>query len=205
MPRARWRNGFKRARLALNLKTHTAPLPGPTAHLEAACFDRPGLIGAKAAILGCPRGELRNVMKEAVSAAKDLPHTLLGGPWALDAESNRGSYLIDYPGSISETNVDKWITTARALGARQIDFHTGHTLRFGDYEPDRAIYPKGLASLKAVIDKLHAAGIAAGLHTYAFFVAKDSKWVSPVPDPRLGKDATFTLAAALTRPTRPCP
>ena len=71
-------------------------------------------------------------------------------------------------------------------------------MRFGDYEPDRTIYPKGLDNLKEVIHKLHAAGIAAGLHTYAFFVAKDSKWVSPVPDPRLGKDATFTLSRALS-------
>jgi hypothetical protein len=189
---------FQACTLALNIRTDINDLPGPSRHLLAACFARPGLVGAKAAILGCPQGELRNVMKEVVRAAKDLPPTDRGGPWALDAAANRGSYLIDYPGSISETNVDKWIATAKGIGAKQIDFHTGHTLRFGDYEPDPAIYPKGLESLKAVIDKLHAAGIAAGLHTYAFYVAKNSKWVTPMPDPRLGKDATFTLASTLT-------
>lgn len=189
---------FQVCALALNLKTDIVELPGPSRHLLASCFPRPGFVGAKVAILGCPAGELRNVMKEVVRASKDLPQTDRGGPWALDAASNRGSYLIDYPGSISESNVDQWITTARAIGARQIDFHTGHTLRFGDYEPDRALYPKGLESLKGVIAKLHAAGIEAGLHTYAFFVAKNSKWVTPLPDPRLAKDATFTLAAALT-------
>jgi hypothetical protein len=196
---------FQCCALALNLKTSIAQIPGPSTRLEAACFARPGLIGAKAAILGCPQGELRAMMKEVVRVAGELPQTTLGGPWSLDAESNRGSYLIDYPGSISETNVDKWIATAKALGARQIDFHTGHTLRFGDYEPDRAVYPKGFDSLKAVIGKLHAAGIAAGLHTYAFFVAKNSKWVSPVPDKRLGKDATFTLATALTETDKTVP
>ncbi|MEI2727209.1 MAG: hypothetical protein V9H26_28040 [Verrucomicrobiota bacterium] len=189
---------FQACTLALNIKTDISELPGPSRHLLAAGFARPGLVGAKAAILGCPQGELRNVIKEAVSAAKDLPQTDRGGPWALDSLANRGSYLIDYPGSISETNVEKWIATAKGIGAMQIDFHTGHTLRFGDYEPDPAIYPKGLESLKAVIDKLHAAGIAAGLHTYAFYVAKNSKWVTPKPDSRLGKDATFTLATALT-------
>ncbi|MCC6821388.1 MAG: hypothetical protein IT579_11710, partial [Verrucomicrobia subdivision 3 bacterium] len=189
---------FLACTLALNIKTDVSELPGPSRHLLAAGFARPGLVGAKAAILGCPQGVLRNVIKEAVSAAKDLPQTDRGGPWALDSLANRGSYLIDYPGSISETNVDKWIATAKGIGAKQIDFHTGHTLRFGDYEPDPAIYPKGLESLKAVIDRLRAAGIAAGLHTYAFYVAKNSKWVTPTPDPRLGKDATFTLAASLT-------
>ncbi len=188
---------FQACTLALSIKTDINDLPGPSRHLLASCFPRPGFVGAKAAILGCPQGELRNVMKEVVRAAKDLPQTDRGGPWALDSAANRGSYLIDYPGSISETNVDKWIATAKGIGAKQIDFHTGHTLRFGDYEPDPKIYPKGFDSLKAVIDKLHAAGIAAGLHTYAFFVAKDSKWVTPVPDKRLAKDAIFTLATAL--------
>jgi len=193
---------FQACALALNIKTDINDLPGPSRRLLASSFSRPGLVGAKAAILGCPRGELRNVMKEAVRAAKDLPQTDRGGPWALDATANRGSYLIDYPGSIAETNVEKWIATAKGIGAKQIDFHTGHTLRFGDYEPDPKLYPKGLDSLKAVIDKLHAAGIAAGLHTYAFFVAKDSRWVTPVPDKRLGKDATFTLTSALTETDR---
>lgn len=188
---------FQACALALNIKTDINDLPGPSRHLLASCFPRPGFAGAKAAILGCPREELRNIMKEVVRASRDLPQTDRGGPWALDAEANRGSYLIDYPGSISETNVDRWIATARGVGAKQIDFHTGHALRFGDYEPDPRVYPKGFDSLKAVIDKLHAAGIGAGLHTYAFFVSKDSKWVTPVPDQRLAKDATFTLATAL--------
>ena len=188
---------FQACTLALSIQTDINDLPGPSRHLLASCFPRPGFVGAKAAILGCPQGELRNVIKDVVRANRDLPQTDRGGPWALDAGANRGSYLIDYPGSISETNVDKWIAAARGIGAKQIDFHTGHTLRFGDYEPDPTVYPKGFDSLKAVIDKLHVAGIAAGLHTYAFFVAKDSKWVTPVPDKRLGKDASFTLATAL--------
>lgn len=196
---------FQACTLALNLRTHVIELPGPSRHLLASCFPRPGFVGAKAAILGCPQGELRNVMKEVVRATRDLPQTDRGGPWALDSAANRGSYLIDYPGSISEANVDKWIATAKGIGAKQIDLHTGHSLRFGDYEPDLKIYPKGFDSLKTVIDKLHAAGIEAGLHTYAFFVAKNSKWVSPVPDPRLAKDATFTLASTLTETNQTIP
>ena len=79
----------------------------------------------------------------------------------------------------------------------QIDFHGGRSFRFGDFRPDPDLYPQGVASMKAVIDKLHAAGIQAGLHTYAMFIDKSCPYVTPVPDPRLGKDATFTLAADL--------
>lgn len=59
--------------------------------------------------------------------------------------------------------------------------------------------------MKAMTDKLHAAGILAGLHTYAFFLDKKSKWVTPIPDPRLAKDAIFTLAAPLDAATAMVP
>lgn len=185
--------------LALNIATDVTEIPGASStHLRATCAAWPGLNGAKAAIIGCPRSELRNVIKDVVTAHLSLPQTDRGGPWALDASENRGSYLIDFPGSISETTVAKWIATAKSIGAKQIDFHTGRTLRYGDLEPDLHLYPDGLTSVKNVVDALHAEGLSAGLHTYAFFVAKDSKWVSPVPSKHLAKSGTFTLAAPLT-------
>ena len=79
----------------------------------------------------------------------------------------------------------------------QIDFHGGSSFRFGDFQPNPTRYPRGRDKSRAVIDELHAAGISAGLHTYAFFIAKDCPWVTPVPDPRLASDATFTLADPL--------
>lgn len=189
---------FQSCVLALTLQANVDEIPGPSSQLRAICRSWPGIIGAKVAIIGCPKDQLRNVMKEAISSAKEIPQTNLGGPWAMDAELNRGSYLIDFPGGISEKNVDGWITVVKSLGATQIDLHTGQSTRFGDYEPNLAVYPNGLESVKAVIDKLHAAGISAGLHTYAFFIAKNSKWVSPVPDPRLAKAKVFTLSSALS-------
>ena len=166
--------------------------------------DRLGAIGLEVGrctgILPTPA--LREVLKEAVTAAPGLPkhkdaaYPPIGGPWALDTPGNRGSYLFDF-GSLTEATVDKWIELVHQLGFNQIDFHTGSSLRFGDCLPNPKLFPNGRDSVKAVIDKLHAAGIAAGLHTYAFFIAKDTPYVTPIPDPRLGKDATYTLAAAL--------
>jgi hypothetical protein len=184
--------------LALNLKCNVPEIPGPMKHLQATCYSRFGLEGAKVAVLVAPPKDLRDLMKETVSAAKDLPHSALGGPWALDAPINRGSYLIDYAGQLGEDTADAWVQLAKNLGFGQIDFHTGTTMRFGDLAPNPKNYPHGLDGVKAVVDKLHAAGIAAGLHTYAFFVAKDSAWVSPVPDKRLAHDRVFTLADDLS-------
>lgn len=183
--------------LALNLQTDVAEIPGPNDRLRAICYPRFGMEGAESAVIGCPQAHLRDVMKTVVAAAEDIPRSDIGGPWALDGAINRGSYLFDF-GQCTEQTVDEWVALVKRLGLNQVDFHTGGSLRFGDCRPNPDLFPNGRASVKAVIDRLHAAGIAAGLHTYAFFIAKDTPYVTPVPDPRLGKDATFTLAAALT-------
>ena len=187
---------FAACALALNLRTNVAALPRPTSRLQAICYPRFGLAGAKVALIACPHAEMNQVMREVVTAADELPHSPLGGPWAMDQPINKGSYLFNF-GDMSEAKVDDWIALAKRLGMTQIDFHGGSSFRFGDCRPNPATYPRGLDSLKAVIDKLHAAGISAGLHTYAFFIAKDCPWVTPIPDPRLAKDATFTLAQPL--------
>lgn len=188
---------FAACALALNLQTNVRELPGPNSRLRASCYPRFGFAGAKVALIACPQKSLRAVMKEVVSAAPDVPRTRIGGPWAMDSANNYGSYLFNM-GDMSEEKVDDWIRLAQSLGITQIDFHGGQSFRFGDCHPNPKTYPRGRASFKAVIDKLHKAGILAGLHTYAFFMAKQTPWVTPVPDPRLGKDATFTLAAPLT-------
>ncbi len=188
---------FAACALALNLKTYVSLLPGPASTLSASCMRRVGFVGAKVALIGCPQAELRDVMKEVVTASDDLPHSPVGGPWALDGPDNRRSYLFNFDGITVDT-ADEWIRLAKSLGFTQIDFHGGGSFRFGDCLPNPARYPNGFDDLKAAIDKLHAAGIQAGLHTYAAFIDKGTPWVTPVPDPRLGKDATFTLAEDMT-------
>ncbi len=44
------------------------------------------------------------------------------------------------------------------------------------------------------IRRLHAAGISSILHTYAFFIDKNTKYVTPVPSEDLGYFNSFTLA-----------
>ncbi len=183
--------------LALNLQTNVAELPRPSRHLRSIAYRRFGFVGAAAAIVAGSGEGLRAALQEAVSAAPGLPHSPLGGPWAMDAKINRGSYLFNFDG-ITMAEVDQWIELAHQLGMTQIDFHGGSSFRFGDCRPNPARYPDGFASLKAVLDRLHEAGISVGLHTYAFFIAKDTPWVTPVPDPRLASSAVFTLASPLT-------
>lgn len=191
-------DSFATCALALNLKTNVLEIPQPATRLRAYAYRRFGFSGARVALVGCSPAELRAIMKEIVNAADDLPKSPIGGPWALDARCNHESYLIDMKGEITEEVVDQWIEMARNLGFRQIDFHTGHSMRFGDYEPNPKLYPHGAASVRAAVEKIHAAGMLAGFHTYAFFIGKDTPWVTPKPDPRLAKTALFTLSRDLT-------
>lgn len=183
--------------LALNLQTNSAWIPGANNVLMGVGYKKLGFTGVKVAIAGCPTAEFRDLLKKVVTDADEIPKSDVGGPWALDAEINRGSYVFNFRDLTLET-VDQWIEFAKMMGINQIDFHGSESFRWGDFVPNPKMYPNGRADMKAVIDKLHAANITAGLHTYAFFISSKSRYVSPVPDPRLFKDATFTLASDLT-------
>lgn len=188
---------FAASVLALNLRTLVRDLPQPLSRLAASCFSKFGFAGAQVAIIAAPPARLRDIMQEVVTAAPDLPKSRAGGPWAWDAPAARGSYLFDF-GNLNEQTVNDWIRLVQSLGFSQIDFHGGRSFRFGDCRVNPEVFPRGRDGFKAAIGKLHAAGISAGLHTYAFFIDKKAEWVTPIPDPRLGKDGSFTLAEDLS-------
>lgn len=183
--------------MALNLRTNVPIVPQPSERLQATAYAKLGFPGAKVAIVLCPQPQLRDVMKEVVAAADELPRTRIGGPWALDAPQNQGSYILECTGNVGEAQIDRWIHMLRELGISQLDFHCGRSFRFGDYTPHPEVFPRGMDSVRAVTDKLHAAGMLAGFHTYAFFIAKHSPFVTPVPHAGLAYDATYTLAEDL--------
>lgn len=181
--------------LALNIRTNVPELPGPMLAPQASCYARFGFVGAKAALIAAPRDSMREALQQVMATTPDLPQSPFGGPWALDAPINRGSYLIDTEGEFGEATADAWIALAKNLGMKQVDLHTGKSMRFGDLRPNPERYPNGAEGVKAAVDKLRVADLVAGLHTYAFFIAKDTPWVTPVPDRRLATSATFTLDA----------
>ena len=173
---------------ALNLQVGVH-IGGSPPILRAVCYPRYGLKGAKVALIGCPVRDLRSVLKEVVRR-EGLPYSPLGGPFAMDAEENRLSYIF---ATVSERNVDEWIKLARKAGMGIIHIiGWWHTL--GHYEPRSDLFPNGLEGMKEVVAKIHDAGLLAGMHTLTGFISPNDPWVTPVPDKRLAKDATFTLA-----------
>jgi len=185
--------------LALNLKTRVDALPALQRDLRGIAEHRLGLVGARAAIVAAPMGQMLPALQDALATSSELPVCKTAGPWAGQVPLNRSSYLFNF-GSLSLTNLQEWVHTVQSLGFTQIDNHGGGDFfRFGDFELNAARWPDGWAAWeKTVLPTLRKAGISSIFHTYAFFIDKRSKYVSPVPDARLDAFRTFTLAKSIT-------
>lgn len=184
--------------LALNLRTHVEALPALQTRLQASAERRFGIVGASVAIVAAPMDVFRAALQDSLVRSSELPLCAVAGPWAEDTAFSHGSYLFNF-GSLEETNVEEWIGMTRSLGFSQIDHHGGGDFfRFGDFELNRQRWPEGWESWRRIADRLHAAGIGSIFHTYAFFIDKRSRYVTPVPDPRLDAFRTFTLGRDIT-------
>ncbi|NLZ64556.1 MAG: hypothetical protein GX902_12190 [Lentisphaerae bacterium] len=184
---------FSASAIALSLQANVEELPGPQEHLWSAAYRRFGFQGAQSGLVTAPFAKMRDYLKEMVGAAPGVPHSPLCGPWALDAELPRRTNIMACP---SESDVDDWIQFCQQLGITSIEF--SGAIDYGSYLPNPKVYPRGYDSVKAVTDKLHDAGIISGLHTMSFSIVKNCSWVTPVPDPRLAKERSYTLAAGIS-------
>jgi hypothetical protein len=188
---------FGSCALSLNLITRVNQLPALQTNLQASCYDKFGMEGAKVAIVGMPMDKMLTALKRVLTNADEMPHCTVAGPWARDVPFNHGSYLFNF-GSLSDSNVDEWIAMVKDLGVTQIDHHGGRSFfRFGDFVLDSRKYPEGWDTYRRIVKRLHDAGIGSIFHTYAFFIDKQSKYVSPIPDRRLDAFRTFTLAEGI--------
>ena len=175
----------------LNLETQVS-VGGNPPFLKARAFGEHGLEQGAAALAACPIERVRESLQDLVRDEK-VPYSPLGGPFALDAEENRGAYVF---ANVSEKNVEDWIDLARRGGIHTIHL-SGWQKSLGHYEPRENLFPGGLDGMKVVVDKLHAAGLKVGIHTLTGCIGTNDPWVRPVPDRRLATDGTFTLTVDL--------
>ena len=184
---------FAACALSMNLFTHVRQLPPLQTNLWAECYNKFGIIGAEVTLLGLPQQKVLPVIRDVISSAKDIPFSDAGGAWALTKKEGYGSYLMNF-GSLTEETVDEWIETCHNLGFNQIDSHGGGSFfEFGTFDLNKEKWPDGWDSFKRINERLHKAGISHIFHTYAFFIDKNSRYVTPIPNKDLGYVNTFTL------------
>ncbi|HUX96522.1 MAG TPA: carbohydrate binding domain-containing protein [Bacteroidales bacterium] len=190
---------FAACALSMNLFTRVRELPALQSNLWATCYSKFSITGAEVTIIGVPQKDILPVIRNVMSAAENVPFSDKGGAWAQLNEEGYGSYLMNF-GTLTEATVDEWIKMCRNLGFNQIDNHGGGDFfRFGDFELNRDKWPDGWDSFKRINEKLHEAGISVIFHTYAFFIDKNTNYVTPIPSKDLGYFTKFTLA----RPVSP--
>lgn len=173
----------------MNLQTQTISGGSPPT-LQATCTSEHGLVGSKAGLVVAPADQLRAALQDMVKA-EGLPQSSLGGPWALDAQDIRGSYLFAHP---SEQDAERWIDLAKRGGFTHLHYD-GWYKSLGHYQPNPSLFPNGLEGMKTMVRKVHAAGLKAGMHTLTGCIQTNDPWVTPVPDKRLAADASYSLAA----------
>lgn len=198
---AAWDGKFGACVLALNDQTHSAGSGGGSwAFLTARCYKEFGLEGAKVAIVGVPTvapdpsSKMLDAIEE-VELGEGLPHPTINGVWIKRAPERFASYLMVH--NLGEHNVDEIIEMAKG-GFGCIEFYPWRSTP--SYRLNPKLFPNGLAGLKKVCEKIHAAGLQVGLHVMQSMVgwgAKDDPYISPKADPRLLQDRYATLAAPL--------
>ena len=197
---AAWDDTFGVCVLACNDRTDSAGADATKAVLAARCYREYGLEGAKVAIVAVPTGKpdpaarLLSAIGE-TEIAEGLPHPMKDGVWIKQSKERFYSYLM--LGGCGEANIDQVIDYAKG-GFGCIEIYPWASTP--SYRLDPTLFPHGIAGLKQVADKVHAAGLKLGIHCMQGMVgwgAKDDPYLVPKADPRLLQDRHATLAAAL--------
>lgn len=195
---AAWDDQYAACVLACNDRTHAFGADGARAFLCAQCYPEFGTVGARAAIIGLPTGTPdpdRRLLAAIgrVELSEGLPHPLLNGVWIKESPGRLRSYLMVH--DLGEANVDEVIRIARG-GFGCIEFYPWRSTP--SYELNPALFPNGLAGLKTVCDKIHAADMQVGLHVMQGMVGwgpKDDRYIVPRADSRLLQNRRGVLDA----------
>ncbi len=153
-----------------------------------------GLEGRRFGIAAGPRAGFVEQMR-AMSRDSGAPLSPAGGAWSLGSEKNRNSYLF---ADLSLASVDDWIDFAERGGFGIIHIH-GWWEWLGQYPVRKAYFPNGLPDMKATVDKIHAAGLMAGMHSLTACINPyRDPWIFPSCSTSLVADAVYTLAAPVS-------
>lgn len=164
--------------------------------LQAGSDDKVQLTGVTAALIVCAKDRLLDKIA-VVEEDYGMPHGV--------ASRRHDLYTASYywTSTVNPTNVDEHIRYAKMGGFRLMNIYypaflesRGYRL-IGNYDVYRPEYPNGKADLKAMLDKIRAAGITPGCHFLHSHIGRDSKYVTPIPDRRLNLLRIFTLAKPL--------
>lgn len=178
-----------------NVQNRRTALSAQTVALGGRCVQAHGLAGAGFAFVAAPGGEFRDAIREA-ERANGLPSPARDGVWLRDSAAVRKSYL--FTTGTTEADLDTLIEYAQIGGfATMLWLKNDWLANHGHYDINTANFPDALASIKRGVEKLHAAGMEAGVHLFGPTISPNDPYVTPVPDDRLASVECPPLAEAV--------
>ncbi|MBQ6862893.1 MAG: hypothetical protein IJO14_01505 [Clostridia bacterium] len=121
----------------------------------------------------------------------------------LGAQSRKGDFInrsVYWTAEINLQNVDEHIAFAKKGGfSLMLIYYTAICKEYGGYAYNgnyefREEYPNGLADVKAMLDKIKAAGITPGFHFLQTHIGMRSRYMTPEADYRVLHRQTLTLS-----------
>lgn len=157
-----------------------------------------GMEGFGAALIVTQTQKLLDAI-DAVERDYGLP---LGAKSRRDPRLNASIYWV---GKADIDSIDTHIAYAKQGGFRLMLLHYGVFVKernswslIGNYDFNES-YPNGISDVKAVVEKVRAAGLIPGLHFLHTHIGLESRYCVPVADHRLRLKRRFTLAKPLTQ------
>jgi hypothetical protein len=175
--------------------------PTHSVHLEA--FASHGIQPARFGLMVCPADALaENMEKFELTAGLPSPHP--DGVWDKVSPWVKRSYL--FITNFSEPQYEPVLAMAKRGGFGTIlILQDSWTKSTGKYEVNDKAFPGGLDALVSTVNKFKKEGFKVGLHFLGASIYPNDPYLTPVPDPRIFRDASAELAADIDAATGEIP
>ncbi|MBN2309560.1 MAG: hypothetical protein JXR94_11345 [Candidatus Hydrogenedentes bacterium] len=188
------RDGHEEAVLLEDFESATFPfLQQAAVTLNLETLAAHGIQPARFGIIAAPNADFLDAMQR-FEAAAGLPSPHPGGVWNKRSPWIKRSYL--FITRFDESQFDDVVAMAKRGGFDMILILQSSWARAtGHYEVNADNFGGGLDALAATIQRFKQAGFHVGLHFLGPSIYPPDPYLTPVPDPRLFKDAEARLAA----------
>lgn len=157
-------------------------------------YDDGGIINSKIALFGTSKKEILPTI-EKIELKEGLPHPMLEGEWGKISKAGNRAYIIY---AFSEETIDRAIEITKQSGLKYL-YHPGLFKNWGHFDLRKGMFPNGEEGLRKCVAIAEENGITVGTHTLSNFITTDDKYVTPIPDRRLGIVGKSLLTEKISR------
>ncbi len=161
--------------------------------LHLRTYARHGLQPLRFALLATARKDFLTTVQRFEESA-GLPSPKVGDTWMRQSPLVEKSYF--FVTRFQPSQFDEIVRLARQGGFETILLHQSSWCHgTGHYQTNLELYPEGLPGLVKMVRRFKDAGFKVGFHVLGASLYPPDKYLTPVPDKRLVKDAAIGLAA----------